>query len=247
MSCPIAISLFQLKYESPRTDIEDFHNKCGVKIQENFPTLKRNVNVGISIEQGSIPLGKSSLNAKSEAHIQCFIYLSSDQKRRVEISNDTITYIDENEYGGWCPFVESISWLLSAIEPYMSNFVVNRTSIRFINKFELDDFKNPEDYFNVVISSANDSSFKYPFVQYGFRYTITVPNSEIYSIINHNVDNPIPNKYLYIFDIDVLDRQNIQYDVDLIRKTADNLRSIRNEMFFCSITEKTKKLWNLQG
>ena len=143
--------------------------------------------------------------------------------------------------------METIGWLLLTIEPYMSDLVVNRTSVRFVNKFEFEDFDNPEEYFNVLITSANDSSFKYPLVQYGFRYTVTVPNSDIYSILNHNVDNPIPNRYLYIFDIDVLDRQIIQYDVDLIKNTAENLRSIRNELFFGSITEKTKCLWNLQG
>ena len=71
-----------------------------------------------------------------------------------------------------------------------------------------------------------------------------VPQTDIYTIVNHNVENASQGKYLYTLDIDVLDKQKLVFDIDTISDSLENLRNIRNKIFFDTITDKTIELCN---
>ena len=45
-------------------------------------------------------------------------------------------------------------------------------------------------------------------------------------------------------DIDVLDKQKLVFDIDTISDSLENLRSIRNKIFFDTIPDKTIELCN---
>jgi uncharacterized protein (TIGR04255 family) len=63
----------------------------------------------------------------------------------------------------------------------------------------------------------------------------------IYSIVNQNADH-LTDRFIYIFDIDVLDRNNILFDVNSIGEILENLREIKNKIFFGNLTNKTLEL-----
>jgi uncharacterized protein (TIGR04255 family) len=63
----------------------------------------------------------------------------------------------------------------------------------------------------------------------------------IYSIVNQNADH-LADRFIYIFDIDVLDRNNILFDVNSIGEILENLREIKNKIFFGNLTNKTLEL-----
>lgn len=236
---PVKIALFQLKHSAVDMKV---YNETDALLKHKFTIRKDNIEVGLNLDNTNIPLGKSRLNGTSDAKIKSYIYLTPDQKERVEILEDTLTYVTELPYEGWDNFVEQVSSVLSIMSNVLVNVEITRTSIRFVNRFLLDEFETPADYFTTVISKKGETLF--PLSQYGFRLQYEVPQTNIYAIVNQSVENEISNKYTYLLDIDVLDKQSLYYEKETVLSSLSNLREIKNKIFFDSITEKTESLCN---
>ncbi len=236
---PVKLALFQLKFSAVEMNVYD---KTDTLLRHKFPIRKDNIEVGLNLDNTSIPLGKSRLNGTSDAKIKSYIYLTSDQKERVEILEDTLTYISELLYNGWDNFIKQVESVLDVFSNVLGNVDIKRTSIRFINRFLLDEFEKPEDYFTTVISKNGETLF--PLRQYGFRLQYDIPQTNVYAIVNQSVESDFSNKFAYLLDIDVLDRQSLFYDKETILSCISNLREIKNKIFFDSITDKTKELCN---
>ena len=240
---PVVVALFQIKYTAIGVKLNDFL-KYDIQLKHRFPIRKENIQVGIDFGSTSIPLGVSKITGTSDAKIGSYIYFSIDQKNKLEISENTITYIDENPYQGWINFKESVLKTLSILSEILNTIEIVRTSIRFINRFMFDNFDNPQEYFKTLISSTKDSDLPYPLRQYGFRLLMDIPSTDIYSIVNQNVENVSANSYIYTFDIDVLDKQHLLFHSKTLEVILEGLRNIKNEIFFNNITQKTKDLCN---
>jgi len=240
---PVVVALFQLKYNPAGIKLNDFL-KYDAQLKHNFPIRKDNIQVGIDLGGTSIPLGVSKITGTSDAKIGSYVFCTVDQKIKLEISESTITYIHERPYLGWDNFKESAIKSLSALTDILSNIEVVRTSIRFINRFSFDNFDSPQDYFRTLISSSEDNQLPFPLRQYGFRLLMDVPDSDIYSIVNQNVENVRTNTFIYTFDIDVLDRQHLIFDKETLAENMETLRGIKNEIFFGNVTQKTLDLCN---
>ena len=65
----------------------------------------------------------------------------------------------------------------------------------------------------------------------------------VYSIVNQNLDKT-PEKYLYIFDIDVLNKSNLIFDISSIQSVLRELREVKNDIFFSNVTDKIIELCN---
>ena len=240
---PVVVALFQFKYNPTGIKLNDFL-KYDTLLKHNFPIRKENIQVGIDLGGSSIPLGVSKITGTSDAKIGSYVYFSIDQKIKLEISESKITYIDERPYKGWDNFKESALKSLLALTDILSNIEVVRTSIRFINRFTFDNFDNPQDYFKTLISSSEDNQLPFPLRQYGFRLLMDVPETDIYSIVNQNVENVRTNNFIYTFDIDVLDNQHLIFDKETLAANMENLRQVKNEIFFGNVTQKTLDLCN---
>jgi uncharacterized protein (TIGR04255 family) len=241
---PIVVALVQIKFKAPLFSLESVLT-YDTLLKHEFPVRHNNIQVGIDLGKTTIPLGESKVSGTSNAEIGSYVYLSKNQKEKLEISSDTLTYIDENPYQDWETFKSKILKKVDILSPLFESAELYRISVRFVNRFTFEDFTNPKKYFNALITSV-DGQASYPLHQYGFRLTMDVPDSDIYTIVNHNVENVSQNKYIYTFDIDVLDRQNLIFDLDTISETLENLRNIKNKIFFETITETTLQLCNCQ-
>lgn len=123
----------------------------------------------------------------------------------------------------------------------LDNVTIRRTSIRFINQFKFDDFSDPTLYFNSQIASTGDGML-FPLMKYGFRLTYDIEEG-VYSIVNQNAEH-LPDKFVYIFDIDVLNRNNLLFELNTIDDTLESLRDIKNRIFFGNVTDKTLETCN---
>ena len=241
---PVVVALFQMKYNANNLILSRFLS-CVTQIKNHLPIRKDSGQVGINFGDKSIPLGMSKTTVTTDAQIRSYIFFSADQKSRLEISTDTITFIDEHKYLGWEHFKEMTKTYLSIISDVLSgNCEVTRTSIRFINRFMFDNFDNPQEYFKTMISSVENNQLPYPLRQYGFRLVMDTPDTDIYSVVNQSIENIPTNKYIYTFDIDVLDKQHLTFHVDTIVANLENLRDVKNSVFFNNLTQKTLDLCN---
>ncbi|MBR5018099.1 MAG: hypothetical protein IKX53_00500, partial [Bacteroidales bacterium] len=80
----------------------------------------------------------------------------------------------------------------------------------------------------------------FPVTKYGFQVTLNVSDNA-YSIVNQSLDK-LNEKYIYIFDIDVLDKRNLLFETSEIGNVMEGLRMIKNQIFFGNVTEKTLDL-----
>jgi len=216
---PVVTAIFQLKYDSGSIKLDEFL-KFDTVLKREFPNRSENIESSLSLLPSTrIPFGKA----------------------QVTLSETEITYTKESPYTGWDSFKGFVLKVLQTLSSVLEGVTIQRTSIRFINQFNLLEFDDPTEYFNTQItSSVADSSMPYPLLKYGFRMTFDVAEG-IYSIVNQNADH-LTDRFIYIFDIDVLDRNNILFDVNSIGEILENLREIKNKIFFGNLTNKTLEL-----
>jgi len=55
-----------------------------------------------------------------------------------------------------------------------------------------------------------------------------IPNTDIFSIVNQSVEIIQTNKYSYTFDIYVLDRHHLIFNINTIVENMEYLRNIKN-------------------
>lgn len=240
---PVAIALLQLKFDPTAIPLDTF-TKYDTAIKRELPNRRDNIQVGLDFKGIQIPIGKSTITSQSDARVGAIVYFSNDQKVKLEFSDGTITFTDERKYVDWDNFQNSAIHIFSLLSESLNNIEILRTSIRFINRFSLKDFTNPDEYFNTLISHKEDQALPFPLRQYSFRLTMDVPDTDIYSIVNQSIENIRPDAYAYTLDIDVLDRQRMIFAESSLIEVLSGLRKIKNEIFFKTLTQKTLDLCN---
>lgn len=240
---PVVTAIFQLKFDRGAVKVEDFL-KCDSSLKRIFPKRNENIESSLSISPSTrIPLGKAQVSGVTDTRRVGYVYFTTDQKEKLALSESDITYTTEKSYEGWDSFKEFVLRVLGILQPVMENVTIRRTSIRFINQFNFEKFDDPTAYFNTLItSSKNEGNLLYPLMKYGFKLTYDIEEN-VYSIVNQNVEH-LPDKFAYIFDIDVLNRNNLMFEINTVSDILEQLRNIKNEIFFGNVTDKTLELCN---
>ena len=238
---PVVAAVFQINFDSSNLTLEDF-SKYDNSIKElGFPKRADGIEASLNVDQSRIPLGKSKISATSDAKLIHYSYSSEDNKKRLTFSDSNITYIDESEYEGWTKFTDSVINILSKIDSILEHRTIKRTSIRFLNQFNFDQFDDPTEYFKMVISSTEES-LPYPLAKYAFKTTFKVSDVS-HAVVNHFLDR-VDDRYIYILDLDILNSRSYEYDSSIVRELLEQLREIKNTIFFDNVTDKLIELCN---
>ena len=233
---PVVTAIFQLKFDNGSVKVEDYLKQDSV-LKRDFPQRSENIESSLSLGPATkIPLGKAQVSGVTNTRRIGYVYFTTDQKEKLSLSETDITYTTEKPYEGWVVFKEKVFKMLKTLAPIMENVTVRRTSIRFINQFKFDEFDDPTVYFNSQVFST-EGAMPYPLMKYGFRLTYDIDEG-IYAIVNQNAEH-LPEKYVYIFDIDVLNRNNLLFEISTLDEIIEGLRNIKNKIFFENVTEKT--------
>ena len=233
----MVVALFQLKFLQGEISLASVEDVDGA-MRALYPNRMNNLSANIDMPSVPLPIGTSQFSGTTQ--LASITYFTQDQTKKVNITKQDITYSQEGLYHGWDEFKAEINVLLEQITPLLERHVVTRTSIRFINRFEMEQFEDPEDYFKTMISVTKDDVLPIPVAKYGFKLTLNVSDNA-YAIVNQNLDK-INDKYVYLFDIDVLDRRNLLFERLEISNVMEELREVKNQIFFGNVTEKTLNL-----
>lgn len=237
---PVILAIFQIRFIS--TNIDDLNkmiaNDKAIKLK--FPNRNENYHYNIGVQGTPVP--GVSMKAKADTKINSYIYSTSDQKKKLIIEKESITFVDENHYLGWDEFKQEVLEYLHSLSEQLKDSLIIRTSIRFVNKFSFDSFSNSLEYFSKTIST--ESEVIYPLLKSAFRLEVQIPETDIIAIINHALEPKGLNQLDYFFDIDTLDNRQFKFDMPLISSSLEAIRTVKNKIFFDTVKQKTIDLCN---
>ncbi|MDD7454968.1 MAG: TIGR04255 family protein [Bacteroidales bacterium] len=239
---PVDVALFQLKFNMGESTLSDLISNDS-EIRKILPFRHESVSSEVNFPNTKITIGVSQITGTSKTKVAGYLYTSNDQKSRVEVKEGVLTYIEEHPYEGWDSFRDKVNSFLRLFSKALNGHTITRTSIRFINRFALEEFNNPLDYFKTTISTSEKNAVPYPVSQFAFNMMLLVDDNT-YSIVKQEF-NKISDKNSYVFDIDVLNQSNLIFDIDSISGVLATLREIKNNIFFGNITDKLIGICNL--
>lgn len=238
---PIILAVFQIRFGKDGIDLSRI-DSVEKSIQKTLSKKIVNHHSDINVISPP-PLGISQMNAKARTSISGYTFFTEDQKQKLLVECNKFTYIDEREYQGWESFTKDVLTFVHICQELFEQKIIQSISIRFINRFLFTSFNTPTEYFKTLVSMTNDSNFAFPVSNYGFRIRFDIPEDSIHSFVNQQLENA-PNGKYYFFDIDVIKETSLFFDEGFILPIMEELRTIKNQIFFENITPKTIELCN---
>jgi uncharacterized protein (TIGR04255 family) len=238
-NAPITEALLDIRVEYSReitlAELESFHNL----IKEDFPEKQQRIQftAGFKIS----PEGPEALQASGVP--DGYLFKSTIYKKIVQARLDGFTFNKIRPYENWEKFRLEAHRLWELYSKMTNPAKITRIALRYINRIEIPlhtkDFKE-------YILGIPDVPHKLPqeLSHFFMQFTIVNPDIEAKAIITLTKEEPTSSNTLpIIFDIDVF-RDNIYTTNEAkIWDDFERLRIFKNDIFFNSITEKTKELF----
>jgi len=172
-----------------------------------------------------------------------YLYRAPMEKRAVQARIDGYAFNKFSPYENWGAFSAEAQELWQSYVETAKPERLKRLALRYINRIEIPlpirDFK---DYLLTIPEIAP----RLPQALSNFIMRLVVPNPEMEAtaVINVIMEQPLGRQLLpIIFDIDVFKITNHAGTSEEIWYDFDQLRIFKNEIFFNSITDKSKELF----
>lgn len=173
-------------------------------------------------------LGRNGTRMRSEA-----------SKRVVQFQKEGFVFSKLAPYINWDDFIGEAFRLWTIHKAIFDPSDVARIGIRFINRIEADSITSLDNVLKIFPSlPAEYNGELKTFLQH---YSFAVRDKPYTVNLIQTVDIPINgNKVGLILDIDVFCRE-LFMDLDSIKKSLEEMREIKNNVFFNSLTKETIK------
>jgi uncharacterized protein (TIGR04255 family) len=187
--------------------------------------------------------GEALVSAGTEA-VDGYIFTSTDEKQLFQARIDGFTFNRLRPYEKWDSFRDEAFRLWRLYRDLTSPEII-RVALRYINKFDIPLFPHPLRDFNEYLTAAPIVPEDLPQGVSSFltRVVIHDPSIDAAAIITQALEQVIDPKFLpIILDIDAF-RQKEVLSEEEAWLTLEKLRHLKNRIFFASITEKAKELF----
>lgn len=227
----------QLPPDSDPKNLEEFHTK----IKEKFPHKGKKYFHETKLEfkkEDEQPSVESS-----PARFQGYLFRSEKEKKIVQARIDGFTFNKLKPYENWNVFYNEGRQYWDYYNEIAHPLKVIRIALRYINRIEI---PYPISDFNEYILINLQIAPGLPQAINHFLIRLEIPKPEINSIaiITQTLDKPSnSNRIPLIFDIDTMINSDYSINEDRMWEDFEKLRNYKNEIFFESITDKTKELF----
>lgn len=175
--------------------------------------------------------------------INGYVFTSSDKKQIVQTRMDGFTFSRLQPYETWESFKTEARNLWGTYKKKITSPEIIRIALRYINKFEVpfpvQDFG---DY--LVAPPTVPNSLPQGVSSFLTRIVIDDPKIGASAIITQVLDQVTNPKFLpIILDIDVFIQKSKGFGEKEMWEAFEKLRDFKNKIFFESITEKAKELF----
>ncbi|MBC8232132.1 TIGR04255 family protein [bacterium] len=175
--------------------------------------------------------------------IEGYIFHSKNGNKIVQARLDGFTFNKLQPYEDWNKFHSEARELWELYKKITKPISVDRIALRYINRIEI---PLPFDDFSEYILTNPQIAPGLPQALSHFFMRIEIPNNEIgaIAIITQTMQKQTETQILpLIFDIDVIKTVCYTGKISDMWNDFNLLRRFKNEIFFNSITEKTKELF----
>ncbi|WP_336604409.1 TIGR04255 family protein [Tolypothrix bouteillei] len=222
-------------------------------MKESFPNIQKKIAL-----QGGFEL---NLEKPEEINPRLFsmsnqpegyIFISNDKEKIIQAKLQGFTFSKLKPYQSWQDFYGEAYQLWQKYVEITSPLKVVRLGLRYVNQINIpltgEGGIELKQYIKTLPEMPSDLSVVIEgyFMQLVLSHTQYQPSR---AIINQTIGQMLENQeskkaYPLIFDIDVFQEVNLDPDDEEIGKIFEvNLKGFREDIFFKSITEKTKELF----
>jgi len=222
----VDLSIFDEFQEKIKTRFEDRKTKRSLKAEFKF-----------------LPGKDESSPIVPEEKVEGFMYISKADNKIVQAGLGGFTFNKLNPYEDWIKFHSEARELWELYNKITKPTSVDRISLRYINRIEI---PLPLGDFSEYILTNPTVAPKLSQALSHFLMRIEIPNDGIQAlaIITETMQPQTESEKLpLIFDIDVIKVFNYTEKEPEMWQDFNLLRQFKNEIFFNSITDKTKELF----
>jgi uncharacterized protein (TIGR04255 family) len=237
-NAPITEALLDIKVQLQEGVTLDDLKELHPKLKARFPEINEQRVFSAQLKVGKEPAYSSGPNLALG-----YLFRSQEEKKVVQYRLNGFTFNKLKPYGSWSALKSEAKELW---EPYLEKvkpIKILRIALRYINRIEA---PLPMKHFNEYILTNPEIAPKLPQQVSHFLMRIELPNEEIpaTAMITMTMERPGKSKKLpLIFDIDVFHQVEYKKNTDKIWNDFEELRNFKNDIFFNSITDKTKELF----
>ncbi|MGR3310872.1 MAG: TIGR04255 family protein [Candidatus Brocadiales bacterium] len=238
-NAPIAEAILDIRVLLPKevdlAKLETFHDY----IKERFPKKQERISFKVDIEL--LPKGPGSLGTSNEP--DGYRFESPDGEKIVQARLDGFTFNRLKPYENWEVFRSEAHELWDFYFQLTNPTKITRIALRYINRIEI---PLPMKDFKEYILTTPEVAPKLPqaLSHFFMQLEIPDPDTQATAIITQTMKKPTENQRLpLILDIDVFRKGNYIGNESKMWNEFEKLRTFKNDVFFNSITEKTKELF----
>ena len=236
---PITEGLIDIRVQLPAevslADLEKLHTK----IKDAYPDKKSR-----KMWQGTLEL-KDEKEPLKTAHFEVdgYHFTSSNGRQVVQYRLDGFTFSRLRPYSSWEEVFPEAKRLWEIYRAFVKPVLVTRLAVRYINSIEIP--SKAFDYDDYLTAGPKVPQELPQLLQHFFtRIEIPFPDRGAAAIIMQTPSRKEdPVNSAIILDIDVFAEVSLQPEDAKIYEVFSILRETKNEVFFNSITEKTKELF----
>jgi uncharacterized protein (TIGR04255 family) len=239
-NAPITEALLDIRVELPPEVSLEHMSAIYDRVKESYPNKRERISwhTGVQFKPDVVPEFQPAQGGPDG-----YLLSSLDGRQIVQARLDGYTFNKLKPYDRWETFREEAKRIWQAYTNVGHPKKVIRLALRYINRIEIPlpmrDFK---DYILTVPEIA-------PGVPQGlerFFMRLVIPSDEAQAVavVTESMEPGTSNRTVpVIFDIDVIRQAAFTIDDPEIWNTFERLHDLKNEIFFRSITDKTKELF----
>lgn len=229
---PIIQAILEILVEPvPGKTINSLHD-IHSSIKENYPREVKQFQSRLSFN----PAIETTVSAETKH--EGFLFSSENNLKSFIASLSQFAYIQSSQYTNWEDFISEAKTLWNTYRNTIKTSRIRRLSVRYINQINVE----------MPVTDIADYFLTYPFLSpklpqvlehFFLRYTIPYVDKNITANIAQSIGMIENNHVPFLFDIDVLHTEPIEYNEESMWQKFDELRDLKNEIFFSSLTDKT--------
>ena len=243
-NAPITEAIIDLRVKLPSEfQVKEFSRLRDV-LRDRYPDFqeRRLITGGFEIQAG-----KRVMQALEDKGIDGYVLTSTDRKQVAQFRKEGFTFSRLKPYTDWEGVLAEAKSVWKVYEAEASPELVTRIAVRYINHLSVPlSLPTPIDAFARYLTAPPNTPGTLRQVVSHFLARVVVHDIELGTTANITQalqKSPQPDQVTIILDIDVFEQKETGFDEGDIWARFEQLRDVKNRVFFDSITEETARLY----